>query len=261
MKKLVLFVLALPLAMAWAQSPFDGTWKADLSKLKFPEKPDVLLLKDGRYKCSTCIPTKIDVAADGQDQKVTGNPYMDMMSVKIEDPKTVEITAKKDGKVVGKERDVVSDDGNQFTSDWTGRNTPDSPEMSVKAVHTRVAKGPSGAHALSGSWRTEKATDASESISTVTFKGMDNGLEMSQTNGISYSAKFDGKDYPYKGDPGITNVSLKRIDDHHVQESDKENGKTVVVVDMTVAPDGRTITSVINDERAGTTFTVVSDKQ
>jgi hypothetical protein len=261
MKKLILLVVALPLAMAWAQSPFDGTWKADLSKLKFPEKPDVLLLKDGRYKCSTCIPTKIDVAADGQDQKVTGNAYIDTMSVKIEDPKTVEIVAKKDGKVVGKERDVVSEDGNQFTSDWTGRNTPDGPEMSVKAVHTRVAKGSAGAHALSGSWRTEKATDASESISTVTFKGVENGLEMSSPNGVSYSAKFDGKDYPFKGDPGITTVSLKRIDDRHVQESDKEKGKAIVVADMTVAADGRTMTTVINDKRAGTTFTVVSDKQ
>jgi hypothetical protein len=261
MKKLILVAIALPLTIAWAQSPFDGTWKADLSKLKFPEKPDVFLLKDGRYKCSTCIPTKIDVAADGQDHKVSGNPYIDTMSVKIEDPRTVEAIAKKDGKVVGKERDVVSEDGNQFTSDWTGRNTPDSPEMSVKAVHTRVAKGPSGAHAISGSWRTEKATDASESISTITFKGIDNGLQMSQANGISYSAKFDGKDYPYKGDPGVTSVSLHRIDDRHVQESDKENGKTVVVVDITVAPDGRTMTSVINDKRAGTTFTVVSDKQ
>jgi hypothetical protein len=261
MKRLTLLVLVVTATVAWGQSPFDGTWKADLSKLKFPTKPDVIELQDGRYKCPTCIPTKIDVAADGQDQKVTGNPYMDMMSVKIKDPKTVEIVAKKDGKVVGKERDVVSEDGNQFTSDWTGRNTPDGPEMSVKAVHTRVAKGSAGAHALSGSWRTEKATDASESISTVTFKGIENGLEMSAPNGVSYSAKFDGKDYPFKGDPGITTVSLKRIDDRHVQESDKEKGKTIVVADMTVATDGRTMTTVINDKRAGTTFTVVSDKQ
>ena len=261
MKKLILVTLVLPITMAWAQSPFDGTWKADLSKLKFPEKPDVFELKDGRYKCPTCIPTKIDVAADGQDQKVTGNPYIDTMSVKVEDPKTVDIVAKKDGKVVGNEKDVVSEDGNQFTSDWTGRNTPDSPEMSVKAVHTRVAKGPAGAHALSGSWRTEKATDASESIVTITFKGIENGMEMSQPNGVSYSAKFDGKDYPYKGDPGVTSVSLKRIDDHHIEETDKEKGKPIVVADMTVAPDGHNMTTVVHDKRAGTTFTIVSDKR
>lgn len=261
MKKLMLVVLALPLTAAWAQSPFDGTWKADLSKLKFPSKPDVFELKDGRYKCPTCIPTKIDVAADGQDQKVSGNPYMDTISVKVVDPKTVEIVTKKAGKVVGKEQDSVSDDGNQFTSDWTGRNSPDSPEMSVKAVHSRVGKAPAGAHAISGSWRTEKATDVSESIVNITFKGIENGMEMSQPNGVSYSAKFDGKDYPYKGDPGTTAVSLKRIGDREIEETDKYNGKTIAVADMTVAPDGRTMTTVIHDKRADTTFTIVSDKQ
>ena len=169
MKKLLLMVLMSPLTMTWAQNPIDGTWKADLSKLKFPEKPDVIVLKDGRYQCPTCVPTKIDIAADSQDQKVTGNPYFDTMSVKIEGPKTVEIITKKDGKIVGKERDVVSEDGNQFTSEWQGRNDPDSPEMSVKAVHRRVAPGAADAHAISGSWRTEKATNASENITTVTF--------------------------------------------------------------------------------------------
>jgi hypothetical protein len=28
MKKLILLVLALPVTIAWAQSPFDGTWKS-----------------------------------------------------------------------------------------------------------------------------------------------------------------------------------------------------------------------------------------
>jgi len=261
MKKLILVVFALPLTMAWAQSPFDGTWKADLSKLKFPAKPDVFELKDGTYKCSTCVPTKIDVAADGQDQKVSGNPYIDTLSVKAVDAKTVEIVAKKDAKIVGKEQDVVSDDGDQFTSDWTGRNSPDSPEMSVKAVHKRVAKAPAGAHAISGSWRTEKATHASESIVTITFKGIENGMVMSQPNGASYSAKFDGKDYPYKGDPGTTAVSLRRVGDRQIEETDKYNGKTIAVVDMTVAPDSRSLTTVVHDKRAGTTFTIVSDKQ
>ena len=57
-----------------AQSVFDGTWKTDLSSAKFPQKPDEYLLKDGTYQCETCVPP-IQVKADGQDQKVTGQPY------------------------------------------------------------------------------------------------------------------------------------------------------------------------------------------
>ena len=41
----------------------------------------------------------------------------------------------------------------------------------------------------------------------------------------SYEAKLDGKDYPYKGDPGITSVSVKKIDANTVDETDKRDGK------------------------------------
>jgi hypothetical protein len=36
------------------------------------------------YSCKTCVPP-IEVKADGQDQKVTGYPYFDTISVKIVD--------------------------------------------------------------------------------------------------------------------------------------------------------------------------------
>lgn len=239
---------------------FDGTWKADLSKLKFPEKPTVLLLKDGRYQCSTCVP-KINVAADSKDQKVSGSPYFDTISVNVVDPHTVEVTTKKNGQTVSTEHDTVSEDGNRLTSEYTGRLDPNSPEMTSKAVGARVAKGQPGSHAISGSWRIEKATEASSTVTVQSFKSIDNGLEMSQPNGVSYSAKFDGKDYPYKGDPGTTSVSLRRISSHHVEETDKRNGKVIAVADMTVSPDGRTLTTIVHDKLQGTTFTIVSDKQ
>ena len=63
------------------------------------------------------------------------------------------------------------------------------------------------------------------------------------------------------GDPGTTAVSLKRIDAHHIEETDKRHGKVIAVGDMTVAPDGHTLTSAIHDELAGTTFTIVWNKQ
>jgi hypothetical protein len=71
-----------------AQSIFDGTWKVDLSTAKFPEKPDVYMLKDGMYQCKSCVPP-IEVKADGQDQKVTGQPYFDSISVKVVDDRTL----------------------------------------------------------------------------------------------------------------------------------------------------------------------------
>jgi hypothetical protein len=47
MKKLLFLLLLIGPTLMWAQSPFDGTWKIDYSKAKFPKKPDEYLLKDG----------------------------------------------------------------------------------------------------------------------------------------------------------------------------------------------------------------------
>jgi hypothetical protein len=46
------------------------------------------------------------------------------------------------------------------------------------------------------------------------------GLKMSDPNGNSYDAKFDGKDDPIQGDPGHTMVSLKRIGNDTIEETD-----------------------------------------
>jgi len=91
MKKPLWFVLLVSLLMpglAMAQSAFDGTWKFDLKTAQFPKKPEVYVLQDGMYHCKTCVPT-IDIKADGQDQKLTGHPYYDTMSIKVVDDRTI----------------------------------------------------------------------------------------------------------------------------------------------------------------------------
>ena len=57
MKKLMVAVALLIPAIASAQVSIDGTWKIDAATAKFPEKPDKYEIKDGRYTCSTCVPT------------------------------------------------------------------------------------------------------------------------------------------------------------------------------------------------------------
>src|SRR5215472_14870346 len=52
--KRILFLLLLVPVLSWAQSPFDGTWKIDMSKSKLPKKPDVYVLQNGTYECKSC---------------------------------------------------------------------------------------------------------------------------------------------------------------------------------------------------------------
>jgi len=120
MKKLLFVLLLTPLSV-WGQTAFDGTWRVDLSKAQLPKKPDKYLLQNGTYKCETCAPP-FEVKADGQDHKVTGHPFFDILSVRVVNDKTVELTEKRNGKIVGTDKSTVSDDGNQLAEEFTANS-------------------------------------------------------------------------------------------------------------------------------------------
>jgi hypothetical protein len=84
---------------------------------------------------------------------------------------------------------------------------------------------------------------------------------MSDLNGNSYDAKFDGKEYPIQGDPGHTMVSLKRIGDRTIEETDKRDGKIVGLYRMTVSSDGKSIHAEYHDKQHGTTTSFTMEKQ
>jgi hypothetical protein len=96
---------------------------------------------------------------------------------------------------------------------------------------------------------------------TVTYKGSADGLKMSDPNGYSYDAKFDGKEYPTQGDPGHTMVTLKRIGNDTIEETDKRDGKVVGIYKMTVSSDGKSIKAEYNDKQRDTTTAFTMEKQ
>lgn len=259
MRKLLWLLLFIPVIVL-AQSPFDGTWKLDTSKTKLPKKPDVFLLQNGMYECKSCNPP-VNVKADGQFQKVTGDPYRDALMVKVVDDKHVEMASQKDGKEVSKSTRTVSDDGDSMTVAWTYSGNPSGGPVSGTDQMKRVAKGPAGANAISGSWRDEKADVATADAVTFTFKseGADT-MSYSTPTGQSYTAKLDDKDVPYKGDPGTTTASLKRIG-NSIEETDKRDGKVISVAKMTVSSDGKTMTIDVDDKLNGTKSTYYAIKQ
>jgi hypothetical protein len=256
MKKLLALLLLAPGVLV-AQSSFDGTWVGKTDTAKFPEKPEQYVLDKGMYRCSTCVP-KIDIKADGQDQKVEGSNYFNSTSVKVVDDHTVEFTSKKDGKTMYTETDAVSSDGNTLSQKFSDQSMtqPVTGESTMK----RVGKGPAGSHALSGSWRAEKI-DVSKNGLTVTYQTTADGLKMSDPQGESYDAKFDGKDSPINGDPGQTMVALKKVNADTIEATYKRNGKVVGVANMTVSSDGKTMHVVFNDKERGTKIEYDLEKQ
>jgi hypothetical protein len=59
---------------------------------------------------------------------------------------------------------------------------------------------------------------------------------------ITYSAMYDGKDYPYAGSPDADTIALKRVDRNTTEATLKKNGKVTLTTKAVVAPDGKTRT-------------------
>lgn len=221
----------------------DGTWKTDLSTLQIDTKPDQLLLKDGQFSCPTCEPA-LTVAADGAMHPVTGRPYADQISVKVDDANNVTRTSQKAGKTTGTSKYSVSADGNTLTvtfNDMTG-----SKPVTGSYTETRAAPAPAGAHAISGSWKPAKYNNVSDEGLTVTFRLDGDTLHMSSPTGQSYDAKIGGPDVPIKGDMGGTTAAVAKNGDAYV-ETDKRGGKVVSVTTMTPGSDGKL--HVVNEDK------------
>jgi hypothetical protein len=244
---------------AFADSPFDGTWKEDVSSMKASKTPDVMVLKDGMFSCKTCTPP-YTVKADGSDQSVAGNPYMDTVAVNASDPHKLVLTEKKNGKTMETLTFKVAPDNKTVDVDFTG-TSENGTSFSGKGGLKRVAEGPQGSGPISGSWTRTGLTNASDSLVTATYKVNGDTLTMTDPTGDSYAAKMDGSDAPEKGNPGVTSVSVKKEGARTLMETDMRDGKVVETVKSTVAPDGKSMSVVDSNKLTHRTTTYKADKQ
>ncbi|HEV2538469.1 MAG TPA: hypothetical protein VGU03_02070 [Frateuria sp.] len=247
-------------ALAMAQSPIDGTWKIDMNQVKLPAKSDVLVLKDDMFRCGTCAPP-YEVKADGTDHPVAGHPYFDTVAVTVVDDHTVKETDKKNGRVVATTTTTVAPDGKTATFQFSDSSDSQGPPVTGEGTLARTAKGPAGSHALSGSWRTASYRRISDNALSMTFKEEGGRLTMHSPTGQSYTARLDGTDAPYQGDPGVTSVSVTRSGARSFVETDKRDGKPVSVARMSVHPDGRAMDVAVDNQLRGTHMSFVAIKQ
>jgi len=101
----------------------------------------------------------------------------------------------------------------------------------------------------------------------VKIEPVDNGVKFSwntvdrQGKAIhgEFAAKYDGKDYPIKGNPDADTVSVRRIDDKTVDYLYKKGGKEVLSERAVVSRDGKTSTVTQRFKNAkGQDITVVT---
>jgi hypothetical protein len=253
-RSLVILLLFAP-SLLFAQSRFDGTWQMKMETLRFSATPEEYLLDKGVYHCLTCSP-RVDAKADGSDQSVTGH-YFDRISVRVLDTNSVEFIQKKNGKTTFVVVETVSADDKSMTEYFT--NTMGAETVKGKAGFLRVRKGPTGAHALSGAWQMETVRNATRAGTLTTYRSTEGGLNISD-GGQTYEVKFDGKDYPTSWDPTHATSSLRVVNESTIEETDKQDGRTVVVTTMTVSADGRSMKIESDDKLRNSTMTYTAEK-
>lgn len=158
------------------------------------------------------------------------------------------------GKVFILEKVTVSSDGKMRTEE-TLYQAGKEPQQ-LKATYIRVASGPAGSHAISGTWRLQESV----APAAITCKSSPNGLMMS-VFGESYDVKVDGKDYPVKGSNTARTVSLKKVNDRSIDLTIKRDRKIVAVNHMTVSVDGKTLTVKVETTAENRTRSFTFTKQ
>ena len=258
MKKLLCVVVCLFPVLMYAQSPFDGTWKTNMSQSKLSQKPYIFAIVNANYDCESCVP-KISVKADGQDQAVTGQLF-DTVSIKVEGPKSIHAITKKAGKTTGDSTRTVSADGKMLTVAGTSYPADGSQPYQYEATYVRVGGGPAGSHSTSGSWRIQNVNEDSAGLTT-TWKVAGDVVSMSTPTGESWQAKFGGSESPVKGTYANETVSVKKLGDRSIEVTYNRDGKLYIVTKLSVSTDGKKLTEVLDNKLTGRVSTYIAEKQ
>ncbi|MBP1609473.1 MAG: hypothetical protein H6Q04_1708 [Acidobacteria bacterium] len=126
---------------------------------------------------------------------------------------------------------------------------------------------------LVGTWKLNGATTkitgtgSADKSATGKIESQENGFKLiydgldsvGKATHFEYSAKYDGKDYPIKGNPAFDTVSLQKIDNNTQDRLYKKGGKEVISEHAAISKDGRTGTVTQKGKDAkGQGFTVVT---
>lgn len=122
----------------------------------------------------------------------------------------------------------------------------------VATVASIAAQSP---NAHIGTWRVNVAKSTynpgpAPQSQTVKYEAWEGGLKLT-SDGMDakgakthaeYAAKFDGKPYPFKGNPNADMITLKQVDPRTIETSWTLRGKPTITSRSTISADGKTRT-------------------
>lgn len=219
-----------------ADSPWNGTWKENLSKGKLTGETVKITAKGSGYTF-TNGPVTYDFACDGKPYPTVG---IGAISCKPTSDGGFDFTQLAKGQVVSTSHRSFSPDGKTMTMK-VNLTAPDGTKSSTEMVRQRKT----GTTGLVGEWVDAKVAPTDPGMQVISVKG--DMLHVEYPRGkSSVDAKLDGSDANVMGpmvSPGTT-VAFKSLGPNKLSYVDKLNGKLMDQGTLTLGPDGKTLTDL-----------------
>ena len=221
---------------------FVGTWKENSAKSHLPV-PQVILTftqqPDGSVDRIIGSGKPMTIHFDGKDYPAPGAGDRTAAWTKV-DANTYEVAAKRDGKITGGTRYVISDSGKKLTANGTSGNQAGSASAVMTVVYERTS---GNGETLLGSWKPVSMTMSPETF--IILAGDSGELRwLTQDRREIYSAKMDGKEYPQKRDaqPRNETVALQPLGERSFREAVFANHQPWLESTYSLSSDGKTLT-------------------
>lgn len=237
-QSMALFVMSMwaPSAAAVPDQSFSGRWRIDTNSIEGNAKPTVFQVVDGGFKRDD---NQI-VKADGFPHPITGDGYVDEVTISIESDHAIMETDKIRGKLAYTVEYIASADGNTLTWHVASYTSPNGEAVRNETVMRRVGVPTKGAHLISGTWQRVSITiDANHDD---IFKLDGNRFSARTVGGGGYDAIIEGASVKIDGDNSGARVMITRPRPDLIVETDlSAKGKIDGVMSLRLMPDKKTI--------------------
>ena len=238
LKLLVLASVAVGTPCA-AENPFIGEWKLNPSMSRMPDEMKVESKGGNTYEFNFGGGAET-IVANGTDQPAYGGTTL---SVRADAPDTWVVERKKNGRLLLKATWKLSEDGGTLT-DFYREFESDGSTVSMDYVYQRSG----GGSGFAADWQSIKETMNSPYVLQVKAYQGDGLTFIFTTQQKTKDLKLDGKDYPQEGpnaNPG-SSFSSRRVDEHTLEMIDKVGGKATDTREISLSPDGKTLTMTVH---------------
>jgi hypothetical protein len=152
---------------------------------------------------------------DGQEHPVPGPNVFKTAVYRRTDSRTLEQDGKRVDDSAGKVIWAVSKDGKELHQVTDG-TYPNGQRYHTESYYKR-AGGHSSEDLFIGKWENEPSRSKFDTPVVYTIRDVEDGLDVGNSTGLAFTAKFDAKEHPTSGAADGSTVTLTRVDERTIR--------------------------------------------